>query len=80
MRFAFSLSFAAIGISFLLPSDGYRAALFIACAALSFVVMREEELDANLEFLPLGHDANADDQYREDDTDDDERARHYSGY
>ncbi|WP_457814196.1 hypothetical protein U8C43_24450 [Sinorhizobium meliloti] len=43
MRFAVSLSLAAIGVSFLLPSDGYKAALFIACAALAFVVMGEEE-------------------------------------
>lgn len=80
MRFAVSLSLAAIGVSFLLPSDGYRGALFIACAALAFVVMREEELDDNPEFVPLGHGPNADNQYREDDMDDDERARHYSGY
>jgi hypothetical protein len=43
MRFAVSLSLAAIGLSFLLPSDGYKAALFIACAALAFVVMEEEK-------------------------------------
>ncbi|RVH74286.1 hypothetical protein CN203_23700 [Sinorhizobium meliloti] len=43
MRFAVSLSLAAIGVSFLLPSDGYKAALFIACAALAFLVMEEEE-------------------------------------
>jgi len=43
MRFAVSLSLAAIGISFLLPSDGYKAVLFLACAALAFVVMGEEE-------------------------------------
>ncbi|XNY07043.1 hypothetical protein ACMFL9_26510 [Sinorhizobium meliloti] len=43
MRFAVSLSLAAIGVSFLLPSDGYKAALFIACAALAFVVINDEE-------------------------------------
>lgn len=80
MRFAVSFSLAAVGVSFLLPSDGYKAALFFACAALAFVVMGEEELDADPEFVPLGHGPNADDQYREDDMDDDERARHYPGY
>ncbi|MDK1374546.1 MULTISPECIES: hypothetical protein [unclassified Sinorhizobium] len=43
MRFAFTLSLAAVGISFLLPSDGLKAALFIACAILAFVVMREQD-------------------------------------
>lgn len=41
MRFAFSLSLAAIGVSFLLPSDGYKALLFISCGALAFLVMQE---------------------------------------
>ncbi|RVL48489.1 hypothetical protein CN138_09175 [Sinorhizobium meliloti] len=43
MRVVLSLALAAAGISFLLPSDGYRAALFIACAAGVFFVMKEPE-------------------------------------
>lgn len=43
MRFAFSLSLAAIGVSFLLPSDGYKAMLFIACGALVFMFMQESK-------------------------------------
>ncbi|RVH50687.1 hypothetical protein [Sinorhizobium meliloti] len=44
MRFAFSLSLAAIGVSFLLPSDGYKAALFVLCGALVFLFMQEPRL------------------------------------
>ncbi|MDX0543477.1 hypothetical protein GOL45_29295 [Sinorhizobium medicae] len=41
MRFAFILSLAAIGVSFLLPSDGYKAALFLICAGLAYLFMKE---------------------------------------
>ncbi|GCA51800.1 hypothetical protein KGO5_04257 [Sinorhizobium sp. KGO-5] len=44
MRFAFSLAFAAVGVSFLLPSDGYKAALFVLCGALVFFLMPGPEL------------------------------------
>lgn len=57
MKFGFSLSLAAVGVSFLLPSDGYKAALFIACAVLVFVLMRDEELDRKAATTPLGHGA-----------------------
>lgn len=41
MRFAFSLSLAAIGVSFLLPSDGYKAALLISSSVLVFFTIRD---------------------------------------
>ncbi|MGH0241824.1 hypothetical protein NKY70_31650 [Sinorhizobium meliloti] len=41
MRFAFSLSLAAIGVSFLLPSDGYKAALLISSSVLLFFTNRD---------------------------------------
>ncbi|PII38687.1 hypothetical protein T190_17035 [Sinorhizobium meliloti CCBAU 01290] len=41
MRFAFSLSLIAIGVSFLLPSDGYKAALFVSCGVLLFLILRD---------------------------------------
>lgn len=43
MRFAFSLSLAAIGVSFLLPSDGLKAALFILCAGTVALFMPEPQ-------------------------------------
>lgn len=43
MRFAFSLLLAAIGVSFLLPSDGYKAALFILCAGTVALFMPEPQ-------------------------------------
>lgn len=43
MRFAISLSLAAIGVSFLLPSDGYKAALFILCAGTVALFMPEPQ-------------------------------------
>lgn len=44
MRFAFSLSLAALGVSYLLPSDIYKAALFVLCGAMVFLFMPEPEL------------------------------------
>lgn len=43
MRFAFSLLLIAIGISFVLPSDAYKAALFVSCGVLVFLLMRGSE-------------------------------------
>jgi hypothetical protein len=43
MRFAFSLSLAAIGVSFLLPSDGYKAAFFLSCGLVAFMFIRESK-------------------------------------
>jgi hypothetical protein len=43
MRFAFSLLLIAIGVSFLLPSDAFKAALFVSCGVLVFLLMRDSE-------------------------------------
>lgn len=43
MRIAFSLSLIAIGVSFLLPSDAYKAALFVSFGILLFLLMRDPE-------------------------------------
>ncbi|MDX0106663.1 MULTISPECIES: hypothetical protein [Sinorhizobium] len=58
MKFGLSLSLAAAGVSFLLPSDGYKAALFFICSVVVFVAMREEELDQKAAAVPLGYGAN----------------------
>ncbi|MDX0789213.1 hypothetical protein GOD70_22245 [Sinorhizobium medicae] len=47
MRFAFSLLLTAIGVSFLLPSDGYKAALFILCAGTVALFMPEPQSGMN---------------------------------
>ncbi|RVJ89838.1 hypothetical protein [Sinorhizobium meliloti] len=65
MRFAFSLSLAAIGVSFLLPSDGYKAALFIACAALVILFMQEPKLAT--EAIPVAKEAEPDYDYGDSD-------------
>jgi hypothetical protein len=65
MRFAFSLSLAAIGVSFLLPSDGYKAALFVLCGALVFLFMKEPKLA--MEAIPVEKEAEPDSGYCEDD-------------
>lgn len=67
MRFAFSLSLAAIGVSFLLPSEGYKAALFVSCGALVFFFMDEPK--AATDHIPVANEAD----WNSDFDDDDER-------
>ncbi|MBB4187363.1 hypothetical protein GGE07_004027 [Sinorhizobium terangae] len=63
MRLAFSLLLAAIGISFLLPSDGYKAAFFIACAPFAYFLTKETSIEPQRAFAGTDQATSDDDDY-----------------